>query len=61
MVATKNISRAIPQEKVARRPEVVHSCDKRSFGFPPATKAMLGPIWKSLLHQFDDSKGSQPL
>jgi hypothetical protein len=27
-------------------------------GFPPATKAMLDPIWKSLLHQLDDSKGS---
>jgi len=30
-------------------------------GFPPATKAMLDPIWKSLLHQLDDSKGSPPL
>jgi hypothetical protein len=29
-------------------------------GFPPATKAMLDPIWKSLLDQLDDSKGSQP-
>lgn len=25
-------------------------------GFPPATKAMLDPIWKSLLLQLDDSK-----
>jgi hypothetical protein len=25
-------------------------------GFPPA-KAMLDPIWKSLLHQLDDSGG----
>ena len=30
-------------------------------GFPPATKAMLDPIWKSLLHQLDDSKGSPPV
>jgi hypothetical protein len=30
-------------------------------GFPPATKAMLDTIWKSLLHQLDDSKGSPPL
>jgi hypothetical protein len=30
-------------------------------GFPPATKAMLDPMWKSLLHQLDDSKGSPPL
>jgi hypothetical protein len=30
-------------------------------GFPPATKAMLDPIWKSLLHQLDDSKGRPPL
>jgi hypothetical protein len=30
-------------------------------GFPPATKAMLEPIWKSLLHQLDDSKGTPSL
>lgn len=30
-------------------------------GFPPATKAMLDPIWKSLLHQLDDSKERSPL
>jgi hypothetical protein len=30
-------------------------------GFPPITKAMLDPIWKSLLHQLDDSKRSPPL
>lgn len=29
-------------------------------GFPPATKAMLDPIWKSLLHQLDDFKGRPP-
>jgi hypothetical protein len=29
-------------------------------GFPPATKAILDPIWKSLLHQLDD-KGKPPL
>jgi hypothetical protein len=30
-------------------------------GFPPATKAMLDPIWKSLLLQLDESKGSPSL
>jgi hypothetical protein len=30
-------------------------------GFPPATKAMLEPIWKSLLHQLDDTKAKPPL
>ena len=30
-------------------------------GFPPATKAMLDPIWKSLLHQLDGSKGRPSL
>ncbi|TWC00215.1 hypothetical protein FBZ93_1057 [Bradyrhizobium macuxiense] len=32
-----------------------------SDGFPPATRAMLDPIWKSLLHQLDDSKGRSSL
>ena len=30
-------------------------------GFPPATKAMLDPIWQSLLHQLDDPNGNPPL
>lgn len=30
-------------------------------GFSPVTKAMLDPIWKSLLRQLDDSKRSPPL
>lgn len=30
-------------------------------GFPPATKAMLDPIWNSLLHQLDESEGRSPL
>ncbi|MGA7806792.1 hypothetical protein [Bradyrhizobium sp.] len=30
-------------------------------GFPPATKAMLDPIWKSLLLQLEDFKGRPPV
>jgi hypothetical protein len=29
--------------------------------FPPATKAMLDPIWKSLLHQLNDPEESPSL
>jgi hypothetical protein len=29
-------------------------------GFPSATKAMLDPIWKSLLHQLDDPDRRPP-
>jgi hypothetical protein len=29
--------------------------------FPPATKAMQDPIWKSLLHQINDLEGSPSL